>query len=187
MKLSLIALLTLTACDTDGLLGTEFYAGNHLQGVEVEASVPEAGAEASDEAGDDASPDAVGDSASPLADSGHDAGEHEAAIDTGTDAGVIGPDTGTGVDSGEMMEASAEAEAGPTCPGAAICEPTSHYPDSFCLVPHQGDGDGAWPTPAECNTCGTYTCACILAHSIYVADAGCTCAVVADTVSIVCP
>lgn len=182
MKLHLLALLAFStaACDTDGLLGGRFYGGELAQHTDVEAGET---SDAGQEAGDDAAPEAGGDSAIQVADAGHEDSGRDAGAQ---DSGVVDNDTGTTEpDSGEAMEAA--TEAGATCPGALPCEPTSHYPVWFCLVPHQGDGDGAWPSPVECNTCGTYTCACILAHSTYVSDAGCTCSTNSDgAVSIVC-
>jgi hypothetical protein len=168
MKLHLLALLSLS---TVGCGGAEFGLGQDQQLYDV--LLPDGG----DDAPDAPAPDAGGDSASQVADSGHDAVEHDAQVDSG----MVAVDTGTGEDSGEGMEAT--VEAGATCPNSVAPVEYSVY------IHHLGEG-AAYTTPPPCATCGAYTCECILANDPRLNPpagfSGCTCSLSNDVAYVTC-
>jgi hypothetical protein len=171
MKLHLLALLSLS---TAACGGAEFGLGQDQQLYDV--LLPDGGGDEGSAGDDDAVPDAGGDSAIQVADSGHEADEPDAQ-----DSGMVTPDTGTGEDSGEAMEAA--VEAGATCPNSVAPVEYSVY------IHHLGEG-AAYTTPPPCATCGAYTCECILANDPRLNPpagfSGCTCSLSNDVAYVTC-
>ena len=171
-----LALLLLTGCGVDGMLGDPFYTNFGLVD-------PEAGAEAGDDSaspvaeaglpGQDAQAAPEGghaDSGHPGQDAGRDA-SGEAGGEAGLDSGTIAE---TGVDTGTAEVDSGVTDSGPSCPNALA--PILYWLNSAKFGP---SNDSA---PAACATCGLYTCSCILANDPRLnRDAGgfmdCTCSI----------
>jgi hypothetical protein len=159
MKLCLLSVFLLVGCG-----GAPFSEGL-VDPVEASA---EAGDEVGDpqpDAGRDSAPEAGGgDSASWVAEAG-EAGYEGGTVDSGVDTGAV--------------------EAGVVCPGYLPCNVNRNWPGAFCLV-RTGGGDDDFTAPAACNSCGTYTCACILANSTFAV--GCACSLSSDGAAmVVCP
>lgn len=184
MKLYTFALFALVGCG-----GAPFSAG---QQELYDIMLPDSGtSEAS--VGDDAAPDA-GQDGPVVGDAGQDAPDvREAATDAPAgDSGIQEQDSGGSQDSGQPDSGSGSGDAGadgPVCSGTLACDTGWSWPAAFCMIKQATTGNGGYTSPAACNACGTYTCACILANSPYIPspDTGCTCSLVGGTVSVVCP
>ena len=152
-----LALLTLTGCGIDGLLGDPFYASATLVDP-AEASVGQDADNdsASQVAGGDAAEDAGAEASGREA--GHDAEAVEASIEAGRDAAEVaegGPDAGavcTPFPANLQLPTSAPCAAAVNAP-ADVYQMINSIPECSGFV-----------TPPECRCQETYNCACLKAH-----------------------